>query len=111
MLDLLACSEVYEFGQLGTGLSWFREYSVPKVDEFFFKRSTASLRGDHEFLRKTDLPITHSSSLSSWLSVLFFFFLPRLNHAVRTGLLVLLVAAVTLPSQLPYPHHHLCIIL
>ena len=24
MLSLLACSEAYEFGQLGTGLSWFR---------------------------------------------------------------------------------------
>ena len=24
MLGLLACSEVYEFGELGTGLSWFR---------------------------------------------------------------------------------------
>ena len=24
MLGLLACSEEYEFGQLGTGLSWFR---------------------------------------------------------------------------------------
>ena len=24
MVDLLACSEAYEFGQLGTGLSWFR---------------------------------------------------------------------------------------
>ena len=24
MLGLLACSEAYEFGQLGTGLSWFR---------------------------------------------------------------------------------------
>ena len=24
MLDLFACSEAYEFGQLGTGLSWFR---------------------------------------------------------------------------------------
>ena len=35
MLGLLACSEAYEFGQLGTGLSWFREYTVPKADEFF----------------------------------------------------------------------------
>ena len=24
VLGLLACSEAYEFGQLGTGLSWFR---------------------------------------------------------------------------------------
>ena len=24
MLGLLACSDAYEFGQLGTGLSWFR---------------------------------------------------------------------------------------
>ena len=24
MLGLLECSEAYEFGQLGTGLSWFR---------------------------------------------------------------------------------------
>ena len=27
------------------------------------------------------------------------------SPAVRAGLWVLLVAAVTLPSQLPYPHH------
>ena len=33
MLGLLACSEAYEFGQLGTGLSWFN--TVPKADEFF----------------------------------------------------------------------------
>ena len=29
----LACSEAYEFGQLGTGLSRFN--TVPKADEFF----------------------------------------------------------------------------
>ena len=46
---LLACSEAYEFGQLGTGLSWFRWYTVPKAVDFFFKQEpTASLRGDHE---------------------------------------------------------------
>ena len=45
----LACSEVYEFGQLGTRLSWFKEYIVPKLDELFFlKEPTASLRGDPE---------------------------------------------------------------
>ena len=27
--------------------------------------------------RKPDLPITHSSPLSTWLSVLFFYFLPH----------------------------------
>ena len=35
MLGILACSEAYEFGQLGTGLSWFEQYTVPKADEFF----------------------------------------------------------------------------
>ena len=34
-LGLLACREAYEFGQLGTGLSWFRQYTVLKADEFF----------------------------------------------------------------------------
>ena len=51
-----------------------------------------------------DLPVTHFSPFSTWLSVLFFFPLPLKPH-VRAGLWVLLVAAVTLPSQLPYPHH------
>ena len=46
-----------------------------------------------------------------WFSVLFFFFLHSKNHAVRAGLWVLLVAAVTLPSQLNYPHHPMyCIV-
>ena len=36
MHGLLACSEAYEFGHLGTGLSWFRLYTVAKADEFFF---------------------------------------------------------------------------
>ena len=35
MLGLLACSEAYEFGQFGTGLFWFRLYTVPKADELF----------------------------------------------------------------------------
>ena len=49
MLGLLAYSEAYEFGKLGTGLSWFRKYTVPKADEFFVKKEpTESLRGDHE---------------------------------------------------------------
>ena len=59
---------------------------------------------------KPNLPVTHSSPLSAWLSVLFCFFPPPLNHAVRAGLWVLLVALVTLPSQLPYPHRRLCIV-
>ena len=36
ILGLLAHSEGYEFGKLGTGLSWFRQYTVPKADELFF---------------------------------------------------------------------------
>ena len=59
---------------------------------------------------KPDLPITHSSPLSTWLSVLFFF-LQRQNHTVWVGLWVLLVVAVTLPSQLPYPRHRLLYLL
>ena len=35
MLGLLACNEAYEFGQLGTGLSWFMKYAVLNADEFF----------------------------------------------------------------------------
>ena len=31
--------------------------------------------------------------------------------SARAGLWVLLVVAVTLPSQLPYPNHHMCIVL
>ena len=61
--------------------------------------------------RKPDLPVTHFSPLSTWLNILFFFFFPRQNNAVRVGLWVLLVAAVTLSSQLPYPHHSVyCIV-
>ena len=52
---------------------------------------------------KPDLPITLSSPLSMWLSVLFFFISCK-NHTVRARWLVLSVVAVTLPSQLPYPH-------
>ena len=52
--------------------------------------------------RKPDLPVTHSSPFSTWLSVLLFFFFPHWNHTVRAGLWVLLVAAVKLLSQLPY---------
>ena len=39
MLGLLACSEAYEFGQLGTGLSWSREYTVLMADELFFLKN------------------------------------------------------------------------
>ena len=45
--------------------------------------------------RKPDLPVTHSSPLSMWLSQ--HFLIPCQNHAVKAGLWVLLVAAVTLP--------------
>ena len=49
MLGFLAFSEAYEFGQLSTGFSWFRKYTVPKADELFFlKGPTASLRVDPE---------------------------------------------------------------
>ena len=47
-----------------------------------------------------NLPVTHSSPISTWPS----------NYAVRAGLWVLLVMAVTLPSQLPFPHHCFCFI-
>ena len=61
--------------------------------------------------RKPDLPVTHSSPLSKWLSILFFFSSPAKTTLSGQGYLwVLLVAAVTLPSQLPYPHHRLCIV-
>ena len=36
MHGLLASSEVYEFGQLGTALSSFMQYAVPKADHFFY---------------------------------------------------------------------------
>ena len=52
----------------------------------FLKEPTASPRGDHESLRgdllslrgdhKPDRPVTHSSPLSMWLSVLLFFLPP-----------------------------------
>ena len=70
----------------------------------FLKEPAASLRGDPELQayihsRKPDLPVSHSSPFSSWLS----------NHNITAGLWVLLVAVVPLPSQLDYPHHLLCI--
>ena len=62
--------------------------------------------------RKRDLPITHFSLFSTWLGVLFFFSSPAKATLSGRGYgLVLLVAAVTLPSQLPYPHHSVyCIV-
>ena len=33
---LPARNEPYEFGQLGTELSWFRYYTVPKANELYF---------------------------------------------------------------------------
>ena len=52
MHGALASSEAYEFGQLGTGLSWFREYTVPKADEFFFYRDADASQGCRWFFRK-----------------------------------------------------------
>ena len=56
---LLVCSEAYEFGQFGTGWSWFRSYTVLKANEWGI-----SLRGDHEL---------HAAVLSrsSWTHSLF----------------------------------------
>ena len=74
-------------------------------------KKTASLRGDHE-LQPQSLAQSSRNSLLSLKYVAYrtrLFFLPCSNHAVRAGLWVLLVVAVTLPSQLPYPHHHLSI--
>ena len=53
--------------------------------------------------RKPDLPVTHSYPLSTWLSMLFFFFLPCQNHAVRVMGFVgdggNIVIATTLPPS------------
>ena len=47
MLGLPACSESYEFGQLGTELSRFRSYTVPKMDKFFKETTHPCMRGDY----------------------------------------------------------------
>ena len=60
--------------------------------------------------RKPNLPVTHSSPFSKWLIILLFLILSCKNHGVRAGLWILLVEAVTLPSQLLYPHHSFCIV-
>ena len=39
MIGLLACSEASRFALSGTGLSGFRQYTVPKADEFFFLKN------------------------------------------------------------------------
>ena len=48
MLGLLACSEAYEFGQLGTGCCGSCNILFQSRMSYFFKEPTASLRGDHE---------------------------------------------------------------
>ena len=52
---------MYEFGQLGTGLSWFRSH--PKADELFFLKSQRHPWGEclsYSHSRKLNLPVTHS---------------------------------------------------
>ena len=52
--------------------------------------------------REPDLPVSHFSPFSMWLSVLSYFSSPaKTMPAWQAGLWVLLMAAVTLPSQLP----------
>ena len=48
MLSFLACSEAFEFGYLGIGLSWFRLYTIENADKLKKIDLNASLRGDPE---------------------------------------------------------------
>ena len=48
MLGLLVCCEVYQFGQLGTGLFMFSKILFQSRMSSFFKEPTASLKGDPE---------------------------------------------------------------
>ena len=62
MFGLLACSEVYEFGQLGTMLFWL--HTVPKPDDFFLKEPTTFLRGDPELQPKSSSRSSRNSLFS-----------------------------------------------
>ena len=73
MLGRLACSEAYEFIQLGHS-------------------------------RKADLPVTHSSPLRERSVECTLVFSPSpLKPHCQGRVMDFVVAAVTLPSQLPYP--------
>ena len=63
--------------------------------------------------RKPYLPVTHSSPLSTWLSVLLFFFLPRWNHAACQGRVVGFVGGggvIAIATALPPPSLVYCIV-
>ena len=69
---------------------------------FFLEEPTASLRGDHELQPQSQARSARNLVLSlKYVSYSTFFPIPRLNHTVSAGLWVLLVAAVSLTSQLP----------
>ena len=54
---------------------------------------------------------THTTPLRTWLGVLYFYLFPLCNRAVRVGIWVTLVAAVTLYRGCPTPDHSLyCIV-
>ena len=60
--------------------------------------------------RKPDLPVTHSSPLCTWLSMLYFY-PPALKLRCQGRVMGFVGYGENMPSQLPYPHHILCIVL
>ena len=84
-----------------------------KSDEFFFLTSEWHPWGEilsYSYSRKPDLPVTHSSPFSTWVSVLFFFSSTAKTTLSGQGYMFCLVVVATLPSQLPYPYHLLCVV-
>ena len=67
MLGLLACSEAYEFGQMGTGLSFSSTILFQKLMSSFSKEPMAYLREipSYGHSRKPNLPVTRSSPFST----------------------------------------------
>ena len=59
--------------------------------------------------RKPDLPVTHSSYLSTWLSVLFFLASPA-KTTCQGRVVGFAGGGGNIALQLPYPHLRLCIV-
>ena len=64
MFGFLACSEAYEFGQLGISMSLSSKYTFPKADELK-KNPTVSLRGDTELRLQSEARSSCNYLLSS----------------------------------------------
>ena len=76
MPGFLACTQMYEFGQLGTWLSWLRKYTSPTADLLKIQRHPREEILSYCRSRKPNLPVANSSPFSKWLTILFFFSSP-----------------------------------